>query len=483
MEQQFRTRGFILLRPDWLVSGLGDIQQIFKETINNFPDFTPNQGVWGVRQDGILTNPGSFHNPLSRRLRQCATREIAPIIVDLLTTHPTFGMQCVLAPISYSPAAWNSKDGARWWYKRSAFEPGEVVLKGYANIGSSTQVFTCAPGTHISSLSPNSKPIEVFRQFHPSAKDMSKATDCGNRLDCDGHTVKIRVPPGTLVVYHTTLLVKLETSRAVNECTQHFRWVFGARNTSLEAITGLKQPSKWPSYYPGDFRHTKRNNALYRLQAFSRGFRDRWLTREPYGNVIPASTMAQIGPRVPPVIEQSLRELGNQYPDYGPEEQLLYSMSRGPWSLGDGDLCPVTVLDISDARDLTANYQQPNSYYGEPAVRYREPYKEPDVRYREPYKEPNVRYREPNYRESSARRDVSPPTKSLDNLLSDWNPSSADEAKKSEKSARILSRTRSLPTIPPPNPPTEEFEFETVPDSPPAAPTKRSIVARKPRKR
>jgi hypothetical protein len=362
MDQQFRMRGFILLRPEWLAGRLDEIQQMFKQTIGGFPDFRPVQNVWGVRQDGILTNPGSFHNPLSRRLRQCATREIAPIILDLLAAHPTFGMQCVLAPISYSPAARKSKDGARWWYKRSTFEPGEIVLKGFANIGSSTQIFTCAPGTHIYSLSPKSKPIEVFRQMHPNAKDLSKAADCGTKFDCNGRTVKIRVPPGTLVVYHTTLLVKLETSRAVDECTQHFKWLFSTRAANFDAVTKLTQPSKWPSYYPGDFRRTKRENALYRLQAFSRGFVDsRWLTAEPYGNVIPPDTMARVGYRIPPVSEHSLRELGNQYPDYGPDEQVLYSMSRGPWTLGDDELCPFTVLNVDNTQawDNTRSYPKP----------------------------------------------------------------------------------------------------------------------------
>ena len=358
MEQQFRTRGFILLRPEWLAGRLNEIQQMFKQTVGNFPDFRPVQGVWGVRQDGILTNPGSFHNPLSRRLRQCATREIAPIILDLLAAHPTFGMQCMLAPMSYSPVARSSKDGARWWYKRSTFEPDEIVLKGFANIGSSTQIFTCAPGTHIYKLSPKSKPIEVFRQLHPNANDMSKAADCGNKLDCNGHTVKIRVPPGTLVVYHTTLLVKLETSRAVDECTQHFKWLFSTRTVNFDAVTSMTQPSKWPSYYPGDFRRTKKDNALYRLQAFSRGFTDpKWLTAEPYGNVIPPDTMARMGYRIPPVSEHSLRELGNQYPDYGPDEQVLYSMSRGPWTLGDDELCPFTVLNV--AQTWAREYSKP----------------------------------------------------------------------------------------------------------------------------
>jgi hypothetical protein len=349
MDKQMRQRGFVLLKPSWLNSQ--DLNQEFKDTVRNFPDFKPNSQVWGVRQDGILTNPGSFHNPLSRRLRQCATSEIAPIIADLLHTHPNFRMQCLFEPMAFSPTARQSQDHARWWYKRSPFEADEVVICGYANLGSTTQTFTCAPGTHICQLPRTTKPIEVFRRMHKSSeKKFPHATDCGDRLDCDGRTVKIRVPPGTLVVYHTTLLVKIETARAAGECTQHFKWAFGNHDENRQAAQNLTQPSAWPSYYPRDFVKTKRKNALMRLQSFSRGFPPQWLTDKPYGNLIASDTMAKMGPRIPPVIKQSLRTLGESYPNYGPDELKLYTLSRGPWRLGDGDWCPFYTLRVSNAR-------------------------------------------------------------------------------------------------------------------------------------
>lgn len=349
-----RQRGFILLQPPWLRS----LNQEFKDIVRNFPDFTPNSQVWGVRQDGVLTNPGSFHNPLSRRLRQCATREIAPIILDLLNTHPNFRMQCVLEPMAFSQTARQSQDHARWWYKRSPFEADEVVLNGYANLGATTQVFTCAPGTHVCQFPRTTKPIEVFRRMHKSAeKKFPNVTDCGDRLDCDGRTVKIRVPPGTLVVYHTTLLVKIETAREAGECTQHFKWTFGNHDENRRAAQNLTQPSAWPSYYPRDFVKTKRKNALIRLQLFSRGFPPQWLTDKPYGDLITSETMAKMGARIPPVIKQSLRTLGDVYPNYGPDELKLYTLSRGPWRLGDGDLCPFYTLSVRRNQDTYERVQ------------------------------------------------------------------------------------------------------------------------------
>ena len=460
MEQQFRTRGFIVLQPNWLAGRLSELQQQFKETVYNFPDFKPDaSGVWGVRQDGILTNPASFHNPLSRRLRQCATREIAPIIIDLLNTHPRLGMQCVLAPMAYNPVARKSKDNARWWYKRSAFEPNSVVLKGFANLGSSTQVFTCAPGTHFVSASPKSKPIEVFRQLHPNAgTDLPRATDCGNRFDCDGRTIKIRVPPGTLVVYHTTMLLKLETSRAMDECTQHFKWVFGPYDPADGNIQGIpqpvqefKQPTTKPSYYPSDFRNTKRSNALNRLKAFSLQFPETWLTIKKYGNVIAEN---EIGPRVPPVIKHSLFELGSMYPDYGLDEQLLYRMWRGPWTLGDGDLCPAMVLEAEvqlwdpEGKRYSAPQPFPNARYSAPRplpnARYSAPRPLPNARYSAPRLLPNARYSAPRLEKDNAVNEKTPRDLLGLQQVDDIQPEPEDEFKDTENIARTPHKTTSI---------------------------------------
>jgi hypothetical protein len=222
METDFARRGFVVIEPSWLKEKLLDIQSELRSTIRSFPDFRPQNGVWGVRRDGVLTNPGGFHNLLSRQLRQCATSEIAPIIVDVLQKRPDFDMQCVLAPLSVSHAAHRPKDHAR--YKRSPFDPQEIVLVGFANIGLTTQSFTCAPGTHVVQASAGDKPVEVYRQLHtepprsqtqtrnqtPNQTQIAripKAKDCQRSNSCDGGAVKIKIRPGMMVVYHTTLLV------------------------------------------------------------------------------------------------------------------------------------------------------------------------------------------------------------------------------------------------------------------------------------
>jgi len=346
MDAQFRQRGFILLRPDWLADNLGQIQRDFQDTLRSFPDFT-FRGAWGVRQDGILTNPGSFHNLLSRGLRQCATLTISPIITDVLNTHPEFKMQCALSPMAFNPELRKSKDGARWDFVRKPLNVDTLVLEGFINVGPTTQMFTCAPGTHLCKGHKN-KPVEVFRQLHSSQdKDMPKAVDCGSALDCNGKTVKIRVPPGTLVVYDSTLLVKLETSRAAGESTQHLRWTFATSFPADNAALNLTQPFYWMSYTPVYFRPSKKEKALSRLAEFSRGFKnEQWLTRDKYGEKISAAEVEDMGGRIPPLITQSLRTLGKSYPDYGQDELKLYEPTRGPWQLGDGELCPISRVGV-----------------------------------------------------------------------------------------------------------------------------------------
>lgn len=263
----------------------------------------------------------------SRRLRQCATLAITPIIVDILQKHPEFKMQCSVSPMAFNPEARKSKDAARWDFTRKLLEDDKVVLEGFINVGPTTQIFTCAPGSHLCKGSKN-KPIEVFRQLHSTKdKDMPKATDCGNALDCDGKTIKIRIQPGTLVVYNSTLLVKLETSRAEGESTQHLRWTFSNSFLSDTSASNLTQPFYWLSYTPVYFRPSKKEKALSRLQAFSQGFKNaNWLTPDNYGGKISKAEVAEIGGRIPHLITQSLRTLPNSYPDYSPQElQLPFS--------------------------------------------------------------------------------------------------------------------------------------------------------------
>ena len=352
METDFAERGFVVIKPSWLAKHLTDVQSEPRSTVRSFPEFR-SHGVWGVRRDGVLTNPGSFHNLLSRQLRQCATSEIAPIIIDLLQQHPDFDMQCVLAPLSVSHEAHKPKDHAR--YKRSPFDPQQIVLAGFANIGRTTQSFTCAPGTHVVQASARDKPVEVYRRLHDELPDqphpvrIPKAKDCERANSCDGGAVKIKIPPGLMVVYHTTLLVKLETSREATEATQHFKWVFGtldANRSSVHAVESLKQPTSWPAYYPGDFSRSKRQEAVRRLEAYSQGFPKSWRVSTQYGSVLGPNEIA--GGRIPPVVDRSLLELQSAYPEYGPAERQLYLKSRGPWHLGvlEGGFCARAVLSL-----------------------------------------------------------------------------------------------------------------------------------------
>jgi hypothetical protein len=380
MDAQFRQRGFILLRPDWLLSNLSQVQREFRDTLRNFPDFA-FEGAWGVRQDGILTNPGSFHNLLSRGLRQCATLSIAPIITDILRTHPEFKMQCAVSPMAFSPDARKSKDGARWDFVRKPLQHDMTVLEGFINIGPTTQIFTCAPGTHLCK-GPQNKPIEVFRLLHASReKDIPKAADCGSALDCNGKTVKIRVPPGTLVVYDNTLLVKLETARAAGESTQHLRWTFADSFLADHSALNLTQPFYWMSYTPVYFRPSKKEKALERLAAFSRGFKDKnWLTHEKYGGKISAAEVDDMGGRVPPLITHSLRTLPRSYPDYHQEELKLYAPSRGPWVLGDDALCGQGQIAVqySARRETPRRMFDDEMRLDQLAVKHEIPYEIPD---------------------------------------------------------------------------------------------------------
>jgi hypothetical protein len=361
MEQDLSRRGFVLLRPAWLAKHLASVQAELKSTIYNFPDFAPQDGVWGVRRDGVLTNPGSFHNPLSRRLRQCATADIARIVVDLLQTHPTFGMQCVLAPLSVNHTGHSSKDHAR--YKRKPYDASKIVLVGFANIGQTMQTFTCAPGTHVVRDALSDKPVEVFRQLH-QVDAIPKPTDCQDRDYCDGTTIKVRVPPGVMVVHHTTLLVKLETSRTATEAAQHFKWVFSEREQDLSAVRGLLQPTQWAAYYPGDFSGSKKRLAVPRLQAYSLGFDARWRVDAAYGSTLEAGAIK--GGRIPPVIGHSLRELNPTYPEYSPPEFKLYTLSRGPWQLGTlrDSFCVRVVLSIDGEGDVKPSASRAASRQG-----------------------------------------------------------------------------------------------------------------------
>jgi hypothetical protein len=358
MERDFGQRGFVVLKPSWVAKHLGDIQEELLNTIHGFPDFKAQNGVWGVRRDGILTNPGSFHNQLSRRLRQCATAEIGRIIIDLLNAHPTFGVQCVLAPLAISHTGHRPKDHAR--YKRKPFDPTKVVLVGYLNIGQTTQTFTCAPGTHVVRDASSDKPAEVFRQLH-QVDAIPKATDCQDQNFCDGNAIKIRVPPGAMVVYHTTLLVKIETSRLATEASQHLKWVFSAREQNLSAVRDLAQPTNWAAYYPGDFSKSKHGLAVSRLEAYSQGFPKHWRVDTAYGSTLGEGEIK--GGRIPPVIGHSLRELNPTYPEYNPPELNLYTNSRGPWQLGTlrDSFCVRVVLSIDGEQALSRPHKSPNS--------------------------------------------------------------------------------------------------------------------------
>jgi hypothetical protein len=168
-------------------------------------------------------------------------------------------------------------------------------------------------------------------------------------------------------------------------------------------------------------------------------FPETWLTRKKYGNVIAEN---EIGPRVPPVIKHSLMELGPTYPDYGPDEQLLYRMWRGPWTVGDGDLCPVMVIDVEvqrwdpEVRRYSAPRPLPNAKYSS---------RRPNARYSAPRL--NARYSTPkleNFTKGDAIHEITPHNLFVSPQADDVPSESEDDFKDKENAVQTPQKTTSI---------------------------------------
>lgn len=207
---------------------LKKIQQDFKDTVQNFPEYkrdpsdpTKNYGgkrlVYILDKFAALGNPASFHNPMVRRIRYKAyivlrKKLFQPLkdrYLDDRKNH--LNLETLFDRMMYryksmacTPEAWH-----RDVMPGNAIDWNDEIFGGWINLDLDDQHFSCLPGSHLGVL--QSKIPSGFAKLDP--KHISEASKSKHIF---------AVPPGHCVLFPQYILHEVMSKKASHDMMRIF---------------------------------------------------------------------------------------------------------------------------------------------------------------------------------------------------------------------------------------------------------------------
>lgn len=306
--------GICVINPNWMNDDIRkDLRKEFIQTCHDFPEFDQSKvkdDVYVLGGFSALGNPGSFHNPFVRKLREWCMWSVVPILSPLAKGRK---LEQAIDRMMYRTPG--KKVASESWHRDEAPKAEETddVFGGWINLDEKSHYFSCIPGSHIG--------VSQHSGFGKVAKedvDVSKKT-------------KIEIPPGHIIVFFERILHEVSTSKVPKDgITRLFLgWRLTHSSTSLydmvEVFDSQAVPNIKSDQVPAMYSTYHKIAWVDMLEAFSGSFKEVCLV----GEKIKGRDM-QIVPRYMP----SLKKMGmiGTYPEYTIREYRIY-VPNTEWEL------------------------------------------------------------------------------------------------------------------------------------------------------
>jgi len=196
---QLQNNGFVVLDVYWMDSARRNaIRQELHQTLHTMPEFKSPANSWVLGGFSALGNPSSFHNPFVRRMRQYAMTEVIALMEEM-RPNKNYKLEQVIdrlmvRPVGLSPSA------ESWHRDESALAyPCDQIFGGWWNFDDEDQYFSCVPGSH--------RGITGNRGF-------SLIKDAEQKKTCESSAVRVRVPPGSIIVFYEKIVHEVIARKA-----------------------------------------------------------------------------------------------------------------------------------------------------------------------------------------------------------------------------------------------------------------------------
>jgi hypothetical protein len=228
-------------------------QKEFIETLREFPEYLRDSDNPDLDGNGnpisyvlggfaALGNPGSFHNPMSRKLRMLGFEAIKNFVEENIakvypegTQHPTI-LQALSDRMMYRMKG--QKPVAEAWHRdvmnTDRIEPTDEIYGGWINLDSVDQYFSFIPGSHLSETQYHLKEgfatleKECERKYnfqvggesenHPYTKESYKVI----LKITDKLKYRLTVPPGHIVIFPQYIMHEVVANPAAYNMMRQF---------------------------------------------------------------------------------------------------------------------------------------------------------------------------------------------------------------------------------------------------------------------
>jgi hypothetical protein len=254
---QLSQRGVAVLKVIDDVEELAELQTEFLETLHSFPEYNDNVHSYVAGGFAALANPGSFHNPLVRKLRRRAYERLLPGMRTLkakrldANERNNLRFETLFDRMMYrfkgmSPVA-------EAWHRdvmpRDIIGVNDEVFGGWINLDSVSQYFSMVPGSHL-----NIKQTEIQSGFDTLSSVIErelKTKDGWNNMskkDKEKHVMqhvkafsqlpnfnsRIEIPPMCMVIFPQYILHEVVATKAKHNMMRLFTgWRMCLSDTSL----------------------------------------------------------------------------------------------------------------------------------------------------------------------------------------------------------------------------------------------------------
>jgi len=306
------NEGFLVINPKWMTNELRiELRDEFVQTCRTFPEFhSPKDDIYVLGGFSALGNPGSFHNPFVRKLRQWVMWSVVPVLKRLANGRK---LEQVMDRMMFRT---NGKVIAgETWHRDEAPKADDTddVFGGWINLDATSNFFSCIPGTH---------------------KGVSKHSGFGKEKITDGYSInkkRVEVPPGHIIVFYERILHEVNKTKAPNEGIT--RLFLGWRLThdgssileNLEDICKSQGVPRLKSYQiPAMYSVYHKIVWVDMLLSFSETFQKECLALQHVkGNEV----------SIVPMYMSSLKSMGlSMYPRYKSSERAIYTPNT-KWKL------------------------------------------------------------------------------------------------------------------------------------------------------
>jgi hypothetical protein len=190
--------GYLVINPKWMTDELRkELRVEFLQTCRTFPEFrSPKDDVYVLGGFSALGNPGSFHNPFVRKLRQWVMWSVVPVLKRLANGRK---IEQVMDRMMFRTEG--KVVASETWHRDEA--PKAVatddVFGGWINLDPNSNFFSCIPGSH--------KGVSKHSGF---GKEKPGDVDSKNKM-------LVEVPPGHIIVFFERILHEVNKKKAPKE--------------------------------------------------------------------------------------------------------------------------------------------------------------------------------------------------------------------------------------------------------------------------